>query len=177
MSRIRDSVRFKRAQKQQSQKAPPGPKKKMTITPPEREKIVQMKISGKTYREIAKETGRGRHTIAKIISEADMPKYVEELREKFRALGNRALKTVGKKIDKDAEFAYQFLLDIGVVPRGDTVPIKAPQQTLLPALGDQARDQLLAAMSESDRIKFRLLTIAQVRNEAYQSVVEPRFLE
>jgi hypothetical protein len=95
-----------------------------------------------------------------------MPAYVEKLREQFHAMGELALKSVRRKIVKDADFAYKFLIDIGVISRGDTVPIQPPVRETKP-VSETVRDQLLAAMSEKDKIKFRLLQMAESRASAY----------
>jgi hypothetical protein len=125
-----------------------------------------MRICGKSARQISRETGRDRETIQKIVAQADLPAYVEKLREQFHAMGELALRSVRRKIAKDADFAYKFLIDIGVISRGDTVPIQPPVRETKP-VSEALRDQLLAAMSEKDRIKFRLLQMAEVRADAY----------
>jgi hypothetical protein len=165
MSRIAASIRFHRAEESMLQTMP-NKAKRSSISSPEKEKIIQMKISGKSARQISRETGRGRDTINKIVREADMPAYVEKLREQFQAMGELALKSVRRKIARDADFAYQFLLDIGVISRGDTVPINPPVREAQP-VSEALRDQLLAAMSEKDKIKFRLLQMAESRATAY----------
>jgi hypothetical protein len=148
------------------QTGPNKAKRRSSISLPEKEKIIQMCISGKSARKISRETGRGRDTVSKIVHEADMPAYVEKLREQFYTMGELALKSVKRKIRKDADFAYQFLLDIGVISRGDTVPINPAVRESQP-VSEALRDQLLAAMSEKDKIKFRLLAMAESRNDAY----------
>jgi hypothetical protein len=95
-----------------------------------------------------------------------MPAYVEKLREQFHAMGELALKSVRRKIVKDADFAYKSLIDIGAISRGDTVPIQPPVRETKP-VSETVRDQLLAAMSEKDKIKFRLLQMAESRASAY----------
>jgi len=166
VTRIAQSIRQFRERQSPRQNPPKPAKKRTTILAPEREKIVQMRICGKSARQISRETGRDRDTISKIVREADMPAYVEKLREQFHGMGELALKSVRRKIVKDADFAYKFLIDIGVIPRGDTVPINPPAREAQP-VSEALRDQLLAAMSEKDKIKFRLLAMAESRKDAY----------
>ena len=54
-----------------------------------------------------------------------------------------------------------------MIVRKDSVPILSPAPAQMPAVSTELRDQLLAAMPERDRIKFRLLQMAESRNEAY----------
>lgn len=175
MSRISASIRKLRVEhhtqkgvikKLLSQTGPNTPRKGLRILPPEREKIVQMRISGKTEREVQRETGRSRESIRKILAEADIPQYVEMLRGDFGSLGKIAMKSIGERMRKDPDFAYRFLQDIGVIPRGDTIPIMPPAGAEKP-LSATARDQLLAALTEKDRIKFRCLEMGEARDEAY----------
>jgi hypothetical protein len=81
-------------------------------------------------------------------------------------MGELALKSVRRKIARDADFAYKFLQDIGAIAREDSVPINPPV-TQSKALNAEAREQLLNALSEKDRIKFRLLAMAESRADAY----------
>ena len=149
-----------------SQTGPSTPRKGLRILPPEREKIVQMRISGKTEREVQRETGRSRESIRKILAEADIPEYVQKLRGDFYSLGKIALKSVAERMTKDPDFAYRFLQDIGVIPRGDTIPIIPPVSSEKP-LSATVCDQLLASLSERDRIKFQFLQMGDERDKAY----------
>jgi hypothetical protein len=149
-----------------SKTGPNAPRKGLRILPPEREKIVQMRIPGKTEREVQRETGRSRESIRKILAEADIPEYVEELRGHFQALGEIALKSIEVRMRKDPDFAYRFLLDIGVIPRGDTIPIMPPAGAEKP-LSATVRDQLLAALTQRDKIKFGFLQMGKARDDAY----------
>jgi hypothetical protein len=57
-----------------------------------------------------------------------------------------------------------------IISRGDSLPILPPVVNPLASpepMSDVVRDQLLAVMPERDRIKFRLLKMAEVRAEAY----------
>jgi DNA-binding NarL/FixJ family response regulator len=87
MSRIATSVRFHRAEQSRKPVLQTGPNKakgRSSISSPEKGKIIQMKISGKSARQISRETGRGRETISKIVREADMPAMSGSCGNNFR---------------------------------------------------------------------------------------------
>jgi hypothetical protein len=98
---------------------PRSAKTPRTIIPaPQSVRIVQRFISGESIRKIAREEGRDRATVTKIVRSSEVEDYIREIREQYFGLGQLALAAVRTAIreEKDGRLAYQLLKDIGVVP-------------------------------------------------------------
>jgi hypothetical protein len=96
----------------------PAKKSRMRIPPPQRERILQKHISGKSIVEISREEKRNRETIAKIVRSDEMREYVLRMRESFYRLADSALTTVRHAVEqeKDGQLSYKLLVDTGIVP-------------------------------------------------------------
>jgi predicted transcriptional regulator len=79
---------------------------------------MQRFIAGQSIRKIAREEGRDRATVTKIVRSSEVEDYIREIREQYFGLGQLALAAVRTAIreEKDGRLAYQLLKDIGVVP-------------------------------------------------------------
>jgi hypothetical protein len=122
-SPLRSNRKPRRVRGEQSSKVgrvrPKSTKTSRTIVPPPQSaRIVQKFITGRSIRQIAREEGRDRATITKIVRSSEVQNYVEKIREQYFGLGELALSAVRKAIqeEKDGRLAYQLLKDIGVVP-------------------------------------------------------------
>ena len=115
MSRIAKSIRSMRSKS--PKKTLKDPKIARKVIPlMERERIAQMHLLGKNKSEIAAETGHTRKSIAKIISEADIPAFVEKVRGQFVGLGTLAVQTLEAEMrNGNYELAYRFLKDSGII--------------------------------------------------------------
>ena len=124
---------------------------------PQQERIVSKFIQGQGIRQIAREEGRSRETISKIVRSEDVQKYVAELREQYIGLGREAMAALTRALrtSKDGKLAHQILLDIGVV-RDQVAAEDATAQT-------SARDE----ETEVLLMTGRLVQAAAVRAKTY----------
>jgi predicted transcriptional regulator len=153
-------------------------------------------ISGDSIREIAREEGRDRATVTKIVRSDEMNAVVQKMREKYYALGFDALDAVQHtlKVRKDGGLGRQVLGDIGVIPSADeryAIASQPDKATLTPfeiAVAEDENGQInrvaygmACAMEESARCfatflptaeeHRRLRTVATVADE----IAEGRF--
>jgi hypothetical protein len=96
----------------------PAKKSRNRIPPPQRERIFQKYVAGKSVAEISREENRNRETVTKIVRSEEMCEYVKGMREEYYGLASSALVTVRHRVEqgKDAQLAYRVLVDVGVVP-------------------------------------------------------------
>jgi hypothetical protein len=105
-----------------SQDLPSSTKKPGTIVPPPQStRIMQRYVSGESIRQIAREEGRDRATVTKIVRSDEMQSVVQKWRERLYGLGSDCLGAVEYALQerKDARLGYQILTDIGVVPSAE----------------------------------------------------------
>lgn len=88
------------------------------VPPPQRERILQKYVEGKSITDISKEEGRNRETVAKIVRGTEMQEYVRKMRERWFGLGPQAISAVEHQLteQKDGRLGYQLLESIGVIP-------------------------------------------------------------
>ncbi len=101
------------------------------VPAPQRERILQKHVAGKSIVEISREENRNRETVARIVHSDDMAEMVNRMREKFYGLAESALSTVEEAVEKrkDAQLSYKILLDTGIVPTlADRMRILAPSE-------------------------------------------------
>jgi hypothetical protein len=84
---------------------------------PQQERIVSKFIQGRGIRQIARDEGRSRETVAKIVRSEDVQNYIAQLRESYLGLGREALAALTRvlKTNRDGKLAHQILVDIGVI--------------------------------------------------------------
>jgi hypothetical protein len=135
---------------------------------PQQIRIMQRYAMGESVRRISRAEKRDRETVAKSVRSDEMQDYVRMLREIFFGVGYDSILTVRKAVrEGNSGMAYQLLQDIGVVPRIG-IEQNLPSASAPPKVdNEKARDELLARLSEKDRMKFRLLAMAESRNDAY----------
>jgi hypothetical protein len=97
----------------------PAKRKRDRVPPPQRERIFQKYIAGKSVAQISREESRNRETVTKIVHSDEMRAHVQRLREQYLGLGDAALAALRHALEtgKDGKLAYRVLQDSGVVPR------------------------------------------------------------
>ena len=199
-------AKFKQTSQQGSQKTPQRQlatisrfqpfstkKPRMIVPPPQSARIMQRYVSGDSIREIAREEGRDRATVTKIVRSDEMNAVVQKMRERYYALGFDALDAVQHtlRVRKDGGLGRQVLTDIGVIPSAEEIYAVASQldkATLTPFEIAVAEDEdgrinrvaygMACAMEESARCfgtflptadeQRRLRRVAKVADEIAQ---------
>jgi hypothetical protein len=111
----------------------PAKRSRNRVPAPQRERILQKHVTGKSIVEISREENRNRETVARIVHSDEMRELVSRMREKFFGLAESALSTVEEAVEekKDAQLAYKILLDTGIVPTlADRMRILAPSEPI-----------------------------------------------
>lgn len=162
MSRIRDSIRKVRKASKRPNKTQKDPTIDRKVIPlMERERIAQMHMLGKNKSKIAAETGHTRKSIAKIISETNIPAYVEKVRGRFVGLGELAVETLEKEMKSgNWELAYRFLKDSRILAdtaaRTFALNVATGNPTSQVSLTPEARDLMLNSLSVLPRLPSSL---------------------
>jgi hypothetical protein len=96
----------------------PAKRTRNRIPPPQRERILQKYVAGKSLMQISREENRNRETVTRIVRSDEMRDHVHRMREAFYGLADSALVAIrhALEIEKDGQLAYKILADIGVVP-------------------------------------------------------------
>lgn len=96
----------------------PAKKTRNRIPPPQRERILQKHVAGKSIAEISREENRNRETVAKIVRSDEMREHVNHARERLYGLIDIAIKALLHRLEKenDGQLAYKILVDTSVVP-------------------------------------------------------------
>jgi hypothetical protein len=97
----------------------PAKRMRNRVPPPQRERILQKYVTGKkSIKDISKEEGRNRETVAKIVRGPEMQEYVRTMRERWFGLGTDAMSAVEHALteQKDGRLGFQLLASIGVIP-------------------------------------------------------------
>ena len=96
----------------------PAKRSRDRIPPPQRARILQHYIAGKSVAEISSEENRNRETVTRIVRSDEMREYVIRTREAFYGLGDSAIAALRHALEKkrDGNLAYKILTDLGVVP-------------------------------------------------------------
>jgi hypothetical protein len=96
----------------------PAKTPRTSVPPPQSARIANRFISGQSIREIAREEGRDRETVKRIVQARDIQEYVLLLRAKFFEVGSDAVYAVQHQLrdKKDGRLGVEILKDIGAVP-------------------------------------------------------------
>jgi hypothetical protein len=88
------------------------------VPPPQRERILQKHVTGKSIKVISEEEGRNRETVSKIVRGPEMQEYLRTMRERLLSLGTDAISAVehALKEQKDGRLGFQLLASTGVIP-------------------------------------------------------------
>ena len=138
---------------------------------------MQRHVTGESNREIARTEEVDRKTVARVVQSPEFQDHMRQQRERFYALVPAALDALQHALEnnKDPRIAYQLLTDTGVIPSADeksSVLTQAPQ-----SISDEARETLVASLSEQDRKVWRVLRMFQEKAAAYglpeESILPP----
>jgi hypothetical protein len=141
------------------------------IPPPQVERIKQRFILGESQRAIARQEGRSRPAIARIVKSEEMQAFVQEMRERFYGLAPDALAAIEYALreQRDAQIGYAILRDIGVAPRkGETLP--QPPLTLNDRTARQER--FIAAVIAQRRKLFDIELPDELQDAYNQGAVD-----
>lgn len=99
-----------------SQNQPKNPR--TSVPPPQAARIANRFISGESIREIARQEGRDRETVTRIVRARDIQELVVLLRAKFFEVGVDAIDAVQTQLrdGKDGRLGLEILRDVGAVP-------------------------------------------------------------
>lgn len=105
------------AQKSSASQQLPAKRSRDKVPPPQRVRILQRYATGDSIVKIAREEGRNRETVSRIVHSDEMQVYVARMREKFYGLADLAIAAVQHALEKrkDAQLGYRILVDTGVV--------------------------------------------------------------
>lgn len=150
------------------------------IPPPQRERIVQEYVAGKSIAQISREEDRNRETISRIVNGDKVQELVQDMRAKTYGLISDAVAALGHalQVTKDPRVAYRLLVDFRVIPTPAeaeaNAAIQPPPEELTPFQRTMAQDEsgrisptglLLARAWEekAEMFNFRLSTEDEVR--------------
>ena len=96
----------------------PAKKPRTSVPPPQSARIAKRFISGQSIRQIAREEGRDRETVKRIVQARDVQEYVALLRIQFFELGADAVDAVQHQLreGKDGQMGLEILREVGAVP-------------------------------------------------------------
>ncbi len=128
----------------------PAKKMRNRVPPPQRERILQKHVIGKSIIDISKEEHRNRETISKIVRGPEMHNLVREMRERFFGLASDAISAVEHALveQQDGRLAFQLLSSIGVIPSAEQKISLAAQQTETVSDDDARVKKIMADLIE-----------------------------
>jgi hypothetical protein len=132
----------------------PAKRKRNRVPPPQRERICQKYVAGKSVAQISREEGRNRETVTRIVTSDEMRAHVKRLREEYLGLGDAALSALRHALEKgkDGKLAYRVLKDSGVVPReSELMQILATEESTQGSQFGRIAAQLLLTAIERGR--------------------------
>jgi hypothetical protein len=96
----------------------PAKRTRNRVPPPQRERILQKYVEGKSVKDISKEEGRNRETVGRIVHGPEMQQHVRAMRERWFGLAPAAISAVRHALtkQKDGRLGFQLLSSIGVIP-------------------------------------------------------------
>jgi hypothetical protein len=86
------------------------------VPAPQAERIKQKFVQGYSIRKIAREEGRARQTIVRIVRSEDVQNFVKQMQEELWGLIPAAIGALRHELEtnKNSQLAYQMIRDIGV---------------------------------------------------------------
>jgi hypothetical protein len=147
-------------QKKNNHPEPSVAKKPRSRVPlPQVERIKQRYILGQSERKIAREEGRSRPAISRIVHSADMQEFTRKMREQFYALAFDALMSIRYTLqnNQDPRLAYKLLTDIGVIPSPEALTRATMQQSApdgIPLTPFESASLGLARMAEQASLTY-----------------------
>jgi hypothetical protein len=143
------------------------------IPPPQRERILQKYVAGKSVALIAREENRNRESVTRIVRGDEVQALVREMRAQFYGLAFDAIDAVRHTLQqqKDGRVGYRILMNIGAVPGPAEAEANA-FQARQPAREELTPYERVAAQDESGRIHpwgLALVHLAQERNKVFDT--------
>jgi len=132
----------------------PAKRRRDRVPPPQRERIFQKYVAGKSVAQISREESRNRETVTRIVRSDQMRAHVKRLREEYLGLGDAALIALRHALEKgkDGKLAYRVLVDSGVVPRAsELMQILATEESTQGSQFGRIAAQLLLTAIERGR--------------------------
>jgi hypothetical protein len=107
----------------------PAKRTRNRVPLPQRERILQKSIAGKGITQIAREEGRNRETIARIVNGDQVQELVKRMRAEVYGLAYDAIAALRHALreEKDARLGYRLLMDIGAIPLAAEAEANAAQ--------------------------------------------------
>ena len=142
-----------------NQKRPHSSKnRKSRIPPPQAARIMQRYVAGENIRSIARDEGRDRGTVSRIVQSEEMQAHTQKMREQYYGLAELAMDGLRRALEQshDGRLAHEILRNLGVIPTAEDISLQRVQQP--------------RPVTEADRVKFemlKLLTSACERAEMY----------
>jgi hypothetical protein len=136
------------------------------IPPPQRERIIQQYVTGKSIAQISREEHRNRETVARIVSGDEIKEFAQGIREEWYGLGPDALAAVrhGLQVEKNARLGYQFLKDMGIIPIPEVTEANG-LLTMQPQPEELTSYERAIAQDESGRITPLGFVMARVQTQ------------
>jgi len=118
---------------------------------PQRERILQKLVAGKSIVEISTEEKRDRGTISKIAHGPEMEEFVRTMRERFYGLGHDAISAVqhALTVGRDGRLGFQILATLGVIPSHEARQLLAARQAAAGESEDERVKKIIAQLVES----------------------------
>src|SRR5438067_2712026 len=115
-SSVKASKRSKRPETSTTQHKP-AKRSRDRVPAPQRERILQKHIAGKSVVEISREENRNRETVARIVHSDEMKDLVSDMRKSLYGILQPCFETVLYAVEEkqDSQLAYKILTDTGVV--------------------------------------------------------------
>jgi len=132
--------------------------RKSRIPPPQAARIMQRYVAGENIRSIARDEGRDRGTVSRIVQSEEMQAHTQKMREQYYGLAELAMDGLRRALEhsNDGKLAHEVLQNIGVVPTAEDISLQRVQQP--------------RPVTEADQVKFemwQLLAGACERAEMY----------
>ena len=142
-----------------NQKRPRASKnRKSRIPPPQAARIMQRYVAGENIRSIARDEGRDRGTVTRIVRSEEMQAHTQKMRAQYYGLAELAMDGLRRALEQshDGRLAHEILRNLGVIPTAEDISLQRVQQP--------------RPVTEADRVKlqmWQLLTGACERAEMY----------
>ena len=119
---------------------------------------MQRYVAGENIRSIARDEGRDRGTVSRIVQSEEMQAHTQQMRAQYYGLAELAMDGLRRALEQshDGKLAHEVLENIGVIPTAEDISLQRVQQP--------------RPVTEADRVKFemlRLLTGACERAKMY----------
>jgi|SRR5215472_477611 len=151
----------------------PAKRTRNRIPPPQRERILQKYVAGKSVALIAREENRNRESVTRIVKGDEVQTLVKRMRAEFYGLAFDAIDAVRHTLqqEKDGRIGYRLLMDIGAVPAPGEAEANSFQAEQ-PGPEELTPYERVAAQDESGRIdpwQLGLVRCAQERNAVFDT--------